>query len=70
MPSGVIAAIEYQADGQVLQVTFVSGLVYHYLEVPEAIYAGLNNAWSKGRYFNRFIKDRYAARRVQKEDDH
>lgn len=59
MPSSVIAHFIYQAATETLIITFVSGLVYAYNEVPEEIYLGLKNSKSKGIYFNKFIKDHY-----------
>ena len=59
MPSTVIAEIKYDLDKQILQIRFVSGLVYNYLEVPEEIFEGLKYSRSKGIFFNRYIKDQY-----------
>ena len=64
MPSSVIAAIDYQPEHQRLLVRFVSGALYAYEAVPEAIYRGFHAADSKGRYFSRRVRDRYAFRRL------
>lgn len=44
---------------QILELEFISGEVYRYHDVPEYLYAGLVNAASKGKYFNRYIKETY-----------
>jgi len=59
MPSTVIAAISYQAGTQVLEITFLSGAVYRYFRVPEEVYQAFKRARSKGKYFNRLIRERY-----------
>ena len=64
MPSSVIAAIDYQPEQHQLLVRFVSGALYAYEAVPEAVYRGLREAESKGRYFSRKVRDRYAFRRL------
>jgi hypothetical protein len=55
MPSSMILGAEYFIANQVLQVTFVSGRVYTYLGVPLAVYRGLLDAPSKGRYMRAAI---------------
>ena len=57
--SSVIRNIEYDADAQVLDVTFVSGKTYAYDRVPADVYDDLEAAASKGEFFNRHIRDRY-----------
>ncbi|WP_245272656.1 KTSC domain-containing protein [Mesorhizobium sp. LNHC221B00] len=41
-----------------------SGNRYDYLDVAPATYAAFRKAYSKGRFFNAFIRDRYSYRRV------
>jgi hypothetical protein len=60
MPSTVIACIEYEPEGQNLKITFNSGKVYRYHQVPSVIYERMKRAFSKGTFFNRFIRDQYA----------
>lgn len=60
--SSAIRAVEYDARTHVLTVQFTSMQVYDYLDVPESEYLGLLNAESKGSYFSRNIRDRYAFR--------
>jgi hypothetical protein len=62
--SSVIEAFSYNPRKAELTVTFVSGKRYAYEHVPDAVYAGLSGAQSKGRFFNARIRDRYAMRRL------
>jgi len=64
MPSTVISYFMYDAVKKILQVKFVSGLIYNYLEVPEYIYNAMKTAKSKGSYFNRNIKERFMFERM------
>ncbi|TGS43584.1 MULTISPECIES: KTSC domain-containing protein [unclassified Mesorhizobium] len=65
MPSTVIRSTQYDPATRILSVWFVPhGNRYDYEEVAPAIYAALMRASSKGRFFNKFIKDRYSYRRV------
>ena len=54
-------AVGYDVTQQILEVEFISGAVYQYLEVPAAVFDGLMQAESKGRYFNQEIRDDYTA---------
>jgi len=64
MPSTVIASFCYNPQKQQLEVTFLSGNVYCYYKVPKRIYDGLLRSISKGRYFNRCIKNKYRYKRI------
>jgi KTSC domain len=59
MPSTVIRNFRYEPDGQVLEITFVSGRRYRYLDVPDTVYQEMRNSFSKGEYFNRNIRDHF-----------
>ena len=61
MPSAVIKAWAYDAQAQVLTITFVSGRVYAYQSVPADVVEGLRLAFAKGEYFNKAIRDRFEA---------
>lgn len=63
MPSSVIRAHAYDAQARCLRITFVSGAVYDYWEVPPEVAKGLAEAGSRGRFFSR-CRDRYPYRRV------
>ncbi|CAN5750535.1 hypothetical protein BH11PSE3_BH11PSE3_23710 [soil metagenome] len=64
MPSSVIRFYRYDAAKRELVVIFTSGLKYRYSDVPAEIHNGLEDAESKGEFFNRQIRDRYAFRRL------
>ncbi|TGQ77746.1 KTSC domain-containing protein [Mesorhizobium sp. M8A.F.Ca.ET.207.01.1.1] len=65
MPSTVIRSTQYDPATRILSVWFVPhGNRYDYEEVSPATYAAFMRASSKGRFFNKFIKDRYSYRRV------
>jgi hypothetical protein len=64
MPSTVIRSYRYDRHKRDLHVVFQSGRVYTYLQVPEEIHAGMRQAFSKGQYFNQFIRDKFAFRRA------
>ncbi|MFA6277703.1 MAG: KTSC domain-containing protein [Pedobacter sp.] len=59
MPSSVIQHFEYNDKSKTLRITFVTGMVYHYKNVPEKVYQLFKIAGSKGRYFNHYIKDKF-----------
>ncbi|MFC6101678.1 KTSC domain-containing protein [Olivibacter domesticus] len=63
MPSSVIASFTYNPDTLVLRITFVSGLIYAYYDVPPVIYEEMKHVKSKGTYFNRRVKGHYRFKR-------
>ncbi len=58
--SSVISGIDYNAAARELHVTFTSGRVYIYVDVPGEVYFQFCRAVSKGDFFNNMIRDRYA----------
>jgi lysyl-tRNA synthetase class 2 len=66
MPSTAIRDIRYNTEREQLQITFVSGRTYVYLNVPESIYGAFTTSASKGVFFNRFIRDRFRHRELTK----
>lgn len=63
MPSTVIRAYRYRPDLKALEITFVNGRSYRYLQVPPKVYADLQAAFSKGEFFNQRIRDQFAFER-------
>ncbi len=59
-----IAQIDYTPEHGKLLVTFLDGDAYVYVGVPERISQAFNRAPSKGRFFQRMIRDRYPYNRV------
>ena len=57
--SAVVKDFDYDADKQILRITFSNGNVYKYSDVPEKIYKELKETSSVGQYFNSQIKDKF-----------
>jgi hypothetical protein len=55
--SSAISAVGY--DGSTLSVVFHNGRTYDHPRVPHEVLEGLLRAWSKGAYYNAFIRGRY-----------
>ncbi len=64
MPSTVIKHMRYNPETEVLVITFVTGKVYAYQPVPADTYARMLQAFSKGQFFNRFIRDQFRYRQL------
>ncbi|TBO40820.1 KTSC domain-containing protein [Pedobacter kyonggii] len=67
MPSSVIKYFSYDAATETLKIIFVTDMIYLYKEVPEKIYKMLKASGSKGRYFNRHIKDKFKFQKLEEE---
>jgi len=64
MPSTAIRNLFYVPAKRELWVTFVSGRSYVYADVPCDVFDAFKTASSRGAFFNREIRDRYAFREV------
>jgi len=64
MPSTAITNIKYDPGRERLMVAFVTGRVYEYVDVPAEVAASLQSAFSKGTFFNSYIRDRYDFREL------
>ncbi len=62
--STTLTTVAYDADRQLLQLGFRDQVVYRYFGVPVEVHENLLRALSKGSYFNRFIRGRFAYARV------
>lgn len=62
--SSFINKISWFEDGNILMLTFATGSIWAYFEVPLDIYYGLINAESHGNYFNRMIRNKYLSKRL------
>ena len=60
MPSTVIRSYRYDRQRRELTIVFQTGRAYTYREVPAETYAALKAASSKGDFFNRHIRDKFA----------
>jgi hypothetical protein len=68
MPSTAIRHAYYRPETGTLDLTFVTGRRYRYFGVPAAVAEGFAAARSKGGYFNRRIRDRFAFDELAPED--
>jgi len=65
MPSTSISKTAYDPATRILSVWFVtSGKRYDYEGVPPETYDALRHAFSKGRFFNKNIRDHFRHRYV------
>lgn len=58
--SDALASLGYDMVRRVLEVEFTSGRVYQYFDVPPREVRQLIDAPSRGGYFSRCVRDRYA----------
>ena len=59
-----IAIIGYDKKTATLEITFRSGGVYHYSQVPEDVYQKLMSAPSQGTFFSEKIKNQYPYKKI------
>lgn len=62
--SSNIKKIGYQNDAKVLLVTFVSGSVYMYKDVPAEVFEDFVRAQSKGKFFHANIRGKYTTTKI------
>jgi KTSC domain len=67
MPSTAIRNLFHDPAKRELWVTFVTGKRYVYSDVPSDVFDAFKTASSRGAFFNREIRDRYAFREVTRE---
>ena len=63
--SSTIDEVLYDFDKNELTVTFVSGGVYVYADVPADVYAKFMDSESKGRFFHADIKESYVCTKLR-----
>jgi len=63
--STVIASIGYSRRRHILEIEFVSGAIYRYLEVAPSAYRDLMIADSKARYYDAYVRRKYISVRVR-----
>jgi hypothetical protein len=68
MPSTVIRSFAYDRASAALEVTFATGRRYRYFLVPAYVAQGLSEAFSKGRYFNARLRDRYPFEELETDE--
>ena len=64
MSSTAIRRFSYDDVSQTLFVTFIDGDLYAYLDVEPQIYADMQRARSKGRFFAYRVRNRYRHRKM------
>lgn len=64
--STVIAAAGYSSERKQLDIVFRTGHRYRYFLVPEDVFEALLAADSAGRFFQRKIRDRFPARKLER----
>lgn len=65
MPSSVIRNFAYNVLTRQLVVTFATGRIYAYANVPPEVVTAFRNSPSKGRFFNSEIRDSYDCKEVR-----
>jgi len=60
-----IASVGYSKRLHILEIEFVNGAVYRYLQVAPSVHRDLMAADSKARYYDRNIKGNYSSVRVR-----
>ena len=56
--------MNYNAETATLRVTFVSGVIYDYKNVPEEVYVAMKTSGAKGIYLNQHIKGKYEFEKI------
>jgi hypothetical protein len=69
MPSTVIQSFAYDSASAALDVTFVTGRRYRYFLVPPYVAEEMREAFSKGRYFNARVRDRFPFEELEAEPE-
>jgi hypothetical protein len=62
--SSTIASIGYDEQSQTLEVEFLSGAIYQYYNVGQALFDQLMQSSSKGQFLHAQIKNAYPYSRV------
>jgi hypothetical protein len=60
-----LASVGYSKRRHILEVEFVNGMVYRYVDVPPSVYRDLVSSESKTRYYVLNIKGNYRSVRVR-----
>lgn len=63
--SSVIAAVGYSKRRHILEIEFVNGAIYRYLDVPSTVHRDLMSAESKARFYDSKIRRHYRSVLVQ-----
>ena len=64
MSSSAVVDIKYDHARERLTVTLGTGRVYEYVDVPVEVASSFQSSYSKGAFFDTYIRDRYDFRKV------
>jgi len=64
LDSSFIVKMSWFPDGNILMLTFATGSIWAYYDVPYEVYSGFCKAMSYGKYFNANIRNVYVSQRV------
>ncbi len=62
--SSMLGDISYDETTNKMSITFKAGSKYDYFEVERAIYNGLREANSKGKFFHKHVRHQYRCKQV------
>jgi len=54
-----VGAVQYRAATKTMTITFLSGRIFEYYEVPKPTWEGIKDAGNMSDYFQKRIKDRF-----------
>ena len=63
--STAVAKVGYSKRRHILEIEFVNGAVYRYLDVAPSVYRDLKSAESKARFYDSNIRSHYRSVRVR-----
>lgn len=69
LASSMMASAGYDAPTRVVEIEFVTGAVYQYLDVPPDLYQALLDAPSQGRFFHSRIRNVFRCHRIASASD-
>lgn len=65
LDSSSLMSVAYDSERTTLEIQFRDRSIYQYIEVPETIHQDLLHAVSKGDYFNKHVRNRFASTKVR-----
>ena len=68
MPSTVIRNYSYDPQTRELKITFVTGRLYVYDDVPQDVVDAFRTAFSRGTFFNQHIRDNFGYREITQQE--
>jgi len=63
--STMIKSAGYEEATSVLEIAFNRGGLYHYLDVPKELFQEFLASSSKGRFFDKNIKDKFKTQKIK-----